>query len=267
MFLLLLLIIGLTGGINYGQISPGARQISLSHSDLASGTDAFFIFNNSAGIANIKEREAAIFYSPAPFGLKEMATGNLAYVEPFSFGSVALGGMYYGFNLYKEVKISAAVSYKFNNLSIGSTLNYHTVKIDRYGSDGSAYIDIGMILKLTEEINWGVSLQNVNRASFGKEKNQIPVIYLTGIAARITPGFSLYLAVGKELKYKPEIKVGFEYDIVEYLTIRSGFNNYPSSYSAGIGINYNKLSLDYSFFTHQDLGITHQAGLRIRFMK
>lgn len=55
------------------------------------------------------------------------------------------------------------------------------------------------------------------------------------------------------------------YDIVEYFSVRTGFSNEPSSFTAGIGINYTLFSLDYAVFTHPDLGLTHQAGIIISF--
>ena len=73
--------------------------------------------------------------------------------------------------------------------------------------------------------------------------------------------------IEKDINYKPSIQFGINYDIIEYLSLRSGFSNEPSRYSAGIGINYSIFSLDYAVFTHNDLGLTHQAGLIISFNK
>ena len=72
-------------------------------------------------------------------------------------------------------------------------------------------------------------------------------------------------AVEKDIKYKPSFQFGINYDIIEYLSLRIGFSNEPSKYSAGLGINYSMFSLDYAMFTHNDLGLTHQAGIIISF--
>ena len=45
------------------QITPGARQVSLSHSDIALSNDDFSIFKNPAGLAQINWREIGIYYS------------------------------------------------------------------------------------------------------------------------------------------------------------------------------------------------------------
>ena len=86
------------------QIEPGARQISLSHSDVALSNDVFSLFNNPSGLSQINWREVGVYYSPAPFGLSELANGYVSYLEPFEFGSIAIGGMTYGFDLYRDSK-------------------------------------------------------------------------------------------------------------------------------------------------------------------
>jgi hypothetical protein len=73
------------------------------------------------------------------------------------------------------------------------------------------------------------------------------------------------LGFEKDIRYNYSLQFGIEYNLIEYISLRSGFSNEPSRYSAGIGINYSYFSLDYAFFTHTDLGLTHQVGLIISF--
>ena len=89
----------------FPQINPGARQIALSHSDVALSNDAFSIFNNPAGLA----------HSPSPFGMKELANGFGAYTEPTTFGTLSAGFMIYGFELYKETKMALGYGNKIAN--------------------------------------------------------------------------------------------------------------------------------------------------------
>ena len=98
------------------QFNPGAKQISLANSDVALANDVFTLFNNPSGIGQLNWREVGVYYSPAPFGLTELANGYAAYHEPFSFGSMAIGGMTYGFDLYRESKIILGYSYNNENI-------------------------------------------------------------------------------------------------------------------------------------------------------
>jgi hypothetical protein len=57
----------------------------------------FHSLATQAGLAQLNWREVGVYYSPVPFGLTELSNGYAAYHEPFSFGSLAVGGMTYGF--------------------------------------------------------------------------------------------------------------------------------------------------------------------------
>lgn len=250
----------------YSQYNPGAKQISLSNSDVALSNDVFSIFNNPAGLAQMNWREVGVYYSPAPFGLSELANGFVAYHEPTSIGSFAIGGMSYGFDLYRESKFSLGYSYNYlNKFFAGVTINYQTVSIQNYGNDGALFFNIGGLAYVSNILRLGFSIQNINRASFGDDDDQIPMIFNTGLSYDVADELTLNFAVDKDIKYKASFQFGINYDIIEYLSLRTGFSNEPSKYSAGIGINYSMFSLDYAMYTHNDLGLTHQAGIIISF--
>ena len=253
---------------NIAQINPGARQISLANSDVALANDVFTLFNNPAGMAQLNWQEVGIYYSPAPFGLTELANGYVAYQQPFSFGSVGLGGMTYGYDLYRESKIILGYSFNYENIFfIGAALNYHSYSIQNYGSTGVFYFNLGALIYILDELRWGFSTSNINRATVADQDDQIPVILSTGFSFDILKNFSLNLALEKDIRYNPSILFGIDYDIIEYLALRIGSASNPSRFTAGIGINYSIVNLDYAFFTHPDLGLTHQVGIILSFGK
>jgi len=254
--------------IIYPQYSPGARQISLANSDVALANDVFSIFNNPAGLAQLNWREVGIYYSPAPFGLTELSNGYVAYNEPFDFGSISIGGMTYGFDLYRESKVVLGYSYNYENiLFAGLTINYHSYSIQNYGSTSALYINAGGLVYILDELRWGFFVNNLNRASVADIDDQIPMVFATGLSFDIIQNFSLNFALEKDIRFNPSVQFGIEYDIIEYLSLRAGTSNDPSRFTAGVGINYSIFSLDYAFFTHQDLGLTHQAGIILSFGK
>lgn len=250
----------------YSQYNPGAKQISLSNSDVALSDDVFSLFNNPAGLSQMNWRELGVYYSPAPFGLSELANGFVAYHEPTTIGSIAIGGMSYGFDLYRESRISLGYSYNYlNKFFAGITFNYNTVSIKNYGNDASLTINLGGLAYITNSLRFGFMIHNLNHSTFGEESNQIPMVFNAGLSCDIVDEMSLNIAIEKDVDYKPSIQFGINYDIIDNLSLRTGFSNEPSRYSAGIGINYSIFSLDYAMFTHNDLGLTHQAGLIISF--
>jgi hypothetical protein len=263
LYLLLLL-----NSLIYPQYSPGARQISMANSDVALANDVFSLFNNPAGLAQLNWREVGIYYSPAPFGLTELSNGYVAYNEPFSFGSISVGGMTYGFDLYRESKVVLGYSYNYENiLFAGVTVNYHSYSIQNYGSTSTLYLNAGGLVYILDELRWGFFVNNLNRASVADIDDQIPMLFSTGLSFDILKNFSLNFALEKDIRFNPSVQFGIEYDIIEYLSLRAGTSNDPSRFTAGVGINYSIFSLDYAFFTHQDLGLTHQAGIILSFGK
>ncbi|MCX6149358.1 MAG: hypothetical protein NTX22_02405 [Ignavibacteriales bacterium] len=248
------------------QINPGARQIALSNSDVAQSDDVFSNFSNPAGLSQMNWREIGIYYSPAPFGMKELANGYIAYIEPTDYGSFGLGAMTYGFDLYKQNKISLSYSNRFEEkFFAGITINYHTIAIKNYGSANSLSLNFGSMIYLISNLKWGFAFHNVTRATFGDEKNQIPTVLQTGFSYSPLDNATLNTAVEKESEFPLSIRFGLEYSPIKYFYLRSGFSTEPEKFSAGVGINYTFIQLDYAVFTHAELGLTHQAGIIINF--
>ncbi|MDT3696607.1 MAG: hypothetical protein ROY99_09460 [Ignavibacterium sp.] len=250
----------------YSQYNPGAKQISISNSDVALSNDVFSIFNNPAGLSQMNWREVGIFYSPAPFGLTELSNGFIAYHEPTSVGSFSLGGMTYGFDLFRETRIALGYSYNLTGkFFFGAAINYQTVSIKNYGNDGVLFLNLGGLAYVANDLRLGFYLHNINRASYSNSNNQIPVVIDAGLSYDVVEELNLNFSVNKDIKYKASFQFGIIYDIIEYISFRTGFSNEPSRFSAGIGINYLNYSFDYAMFSHNSLGFTHQAGIIVSF--
>jgi len=249
------------------QVNPGAKEISLSGSSASVSDDVFSLFNNPAGLSETIKREIGIYYSPAPFGFSEMANAFGAYSEPFDWGAAALGAMTYGFKLYKETKLSAGVSYKYSeNILFGSSINFHNVSIERYGSASAFYLNAGAIVYITSAMRTGFFIQNINNATFNNYKDQIPVIINTGLGYDFENA-SISVSAEKDIRYKFSLSAGIAYFLTDNFTLRGGFGNEPNRYSGGLGIKYSFISFDYAVFHHPELGLTHQFGIILDFNK
>jgi hypothetical protein len=250
---------------SFGQINPGARQIALSHSDISFSEEVFSLFNNPAGLGYVLNREIGLFYSPAPFGVKELSSGFGAYVEPTSIGSFGCGFMIYGFDLYKETKIAFGYAKKITNtFSIGVTGIYRNISIKSYGSEGNLSINIGSRLLLSEIISLGAAIENVTYSSVGNEENQLPVVFNSGFGIKVSNDFKTFLAIRKELNYKLSLRIGTEYNIFEFLQLRIGTSTEPNTYSGGFGLKFNFLTAEYAVSSHPELDLTHQFGIVIQ---
>lgn len=250
----------------FGQIHPGAKQIALSHSDIALASDAYALFNNPAGLAQQNWSEISIYYSPSPFGINKLANGSAVYHKPTKFGSIAIAYTNYGFELYKEnVFLVSYSKMLFKDFFLGVTLSYRNISIKNYGSDNTITYLIGGLTYLTDQLRIGFVIDNITRASFGNEDNQIPITFNFGMSYNLISELSINAALQKEIDMNSSIRIGIDYQIIKYLNLRIGAMNEPSSFSAGVGINYSIFEIDYALFNHQDLGFTHQIGVTLQF--
>jgi hypothetical protein len=252
--------------IYFAQENPGAKQISLSHSDVALTADPFSIFNNPAGLSEVKSNLVGFYYSPSPFGLSELANGFGAFSKNTNLGVFSLGFMKYGFELYKETKIALGYANNFaEEFLYGLVINYKNISIKNYGSKGFVFFNAGGIAKLSNEINIGFSLENFSRTTVNDEANQIPVVFWFGMSFKIISDLTLFAAVQKEINFDPSLRFGAEYSLIDFLQIRFGTSREPDTFSGGVGITYLPFQFDYAVSSHPDLGFSHQFGLSASF--
>lgn len=250
----------------FSQNNPGARHVSLAFSDISSCGDPFALFNNPSELSKINKREIGLYYSPAPFGVKELSSAYGSYVEPTSYGSLSGGFMIYGFELYKETQVVIGYGRTINNnFSVGITSVYKNISIKNYGNKGFLIFNLGATAEITKNINIGFVLENVTRTSIENEANQIPVVFSLGSSVKVIEELKLFAALNKELNFTPSVRFGAEYKLLNFLLLRLGAANEPQLFAGGLGIIYNFVQVDYAFTSHPDLGLTHQFGLIIRF--
>lgn len=262
---IILLFVLLTFTESFCQIIPGTRQVALSHSDLAFSEEPFSLFNNPAGVTNVKGRLIGLFYSPAPFGESALSTGSGSYVEPTSFGTFSGGFSIYGFDLYKETKIGLSYSRKIvDKFSLGITSFYQHISIKNYGSKGYLSFNLGGIAEITKPFRLGFLLENLTRTKVADEENSIPVVFSGGIGYKAIEDLSVYMAVRKELNYNASVRMGVEYLLTKFLQLRIGASNEPNIYSGGFSIIYDIFQIEYAISSHPDLDLSHQFGVVIR---
>lgn len=243
----------------FAQQNPGAKSISLANADVALCNDAFSLFTNPSGLAQMNWIEGGIFYSPSPFGVKELSNTFFAASIPTEYGSLGFGVTTYGFELYKENKFVLAYSNRYaKNFFYGVSLSLNHLSIKNYGKDNAFTFSLGALYYISPDLRFAFAADNLNKASWGKEKNQIPTAYRSGISYDVLQNVSLNVAVESEVGFNPSLQCGINYDINEYFSLRSGFSNEPTKYSAGFGVQYSQFEIDYAIFTHQELGLTHQ---------
>lgn len=244
----------------------GARPLGMAGAFVALSDNVWAPFFNPAGLRLMNWREVAVFYSPQPFGLKELAHGSISYVEPTSIGAFGFSARTYGFELYREVTATVSYANAYRNvLFYGANISYYHLSISNYGSDGTIGIDIGILAYITDYLRWGFCAINMNMPTIGQAKEKLPQVYTTGLSFNPLSELVMNLDVQKDVKYPASVRFGVEYEIFDMLALRTGVANNPSKFSAGLGVRYSIIEFDYALYTHQELGLTHQISVGISF--
>jgi hypothetical protein len=170
---------------------------------------------------------------------------------------------------------SAAAPLFIEGFSAGSTVKFLRESLGDASSNGAA-IDLGVVYQGNVERSWnlGASLQNVGFASkFADAAVKLPITLRVGASGQ---PFSQWLFSTDFVKRNDtggEINVGAEVTPKRFFSMRVGYRyalTNPdlgglSNFSAGIGLRFNRTSLDYAFVPLGDLGLTHRVSLNFRF--
>lgn len=248
----------------FEHLVQGSNSIAMGGATVATLSNPWAAFSNPGGLATMDGRVLSLFYSPQPFGLKELAHGSFSFVEPTTIGTFAASGSRYGFELYREVDISVSFGRMINDMfSAGASVHYYHLSIERYGSAQSVGVDVGLHARFTEQILWGFSAFNVNAPTIGSAKEKLPQVFSTGVAYSPIPEVTLAADLEKDIRYPVELHAGVQYQFLDLLAARVGTTADPSILSAGFGIHISLVQLDYAFAGHEDLGPTHQVSLSL----
>ncbi len=244
----------------------GTRPASMAYAATALRSNEWGLYYNPALLASL-ERSGAVYYSPAPFGLTELATGGGVFSEKFSFGTIGLGIQTAGFNLYRETTVSIAFGGTMDRgFYYGVTINYNNLRIERYGSAGAIGLDAGVAVDLTEHLTLGAFASNVNQPKFGRTiEERLPLVYSIGLSYTVASDLLIVADYQKDIRHEQNIRFGLEYLPAETVAVRVGSGTEPSLFTAGLGVTYAGFGFDYAYLHHPDLSGTHMISVVYRF--
>lgn len=245
----------------FEDLGVGANALAMGNAfiGLANTSDAVFI--NPAGLSLSPNLEFSTFYS-RPFGLKELSysTFSCKFSTPYVYP--AIGIQTFGYNIYREnsFNISLARHYE-NKIFYGMTFRYMHLAIKNYGSTGTMGVDLGIIIRASTQFSLGFVAKNVNRPTIGRHKESIPQIYATGILVKPFPALRVTFDIYKDIRFPVEPRMGIEYRLFNNLFLRAGSSWEPAHFSAGFGLGLKMFNLNYAFYSHLALNLTHQLSI------
>lgn len=241
-----------------------ARIRALGGAFVGLADDVWAISLNPAGGASLDIPAISTSYLPQRFGLTELRELMFAAIYPAKIGTFGVAGRQFGFELYREFTASVSYARSAAILNFGVTINYHSVKIQNYGSAGTFSGDVGLLLPVLKVLNVGIAAKNINAANVGESEERLPQIFIAGLSYSPISTLTLVFDYQKELRFPISIRSGIEYWVIPEIAVRGGFSDEPASYSAGLGVRYSFVELAYAFSTHSVLGLTHQGTVTLR---
>jgi hypothetical protein len=272
LFVLLFIVEGNAQNQALGGRSAGLAGTSVTLADIWS------THNNQAALAEF-EHIAAGFYYENRFAVNELSLKSGAFVLPVKNGAFGVDISYFGYSQYNEQKIGLAYGRKLGkHFSAGLQMDYQSVSIgENYGSTGFITFELGLYSKITDDFVIGAHVYNPFSAKLSNElEEKTPAIFKLGMAYSFSDELTLSIETEKNTNYKPLIRGGLEYDIIEMLSIRIGYSTIPSTvssekfnissmYSFGFGLNLKALKINFASSIHQTLGWSPQVSLSYNF--
>ncbi len=224
------------------------------------------IWSNPSLAAGLTHLVVSLNYAPRLFELEELSRASAVIVAPTSVGAFAVSGSRFGFELYREIILTGTYSASLGpGCLIGLNLNWYSLSIQNYGSATCLGADVGLLVTLREGLHWGFAAQNVNGPTVGADKEKIPQVYSTGLSYQPIDESTIGVDLVKDVHYPTEVRLGFEYSLLDLVDVRVGTSSDPSTYGAGIGVRTAGFEFDYAFRVHPDLGTTHQLSFSVSF--
>ncbi len=263
---------------------PGARNTAMGGTGVAIANDVWSAYYNPAGLSRVEQPEVGTSYLRL-FNVSFLRNffGASVYPLPGKYGAASLSFEYFGVNYEDETlsgEYTLSLSHGFylmndihSSLAFGYSLKaYHwtlgqSLEWGDLGSASTFGLDVGLQASVYGRTYLGVYFLNINTPQIGEyTKHDLPQRVVVGMA------YQPYDGVTTSLDFNHTIGVngmqlwgGAEFNVFNNLFLRFGGTTNPNRFSAGLGLQFAQLKLDYALLTHSELGETHQVGFSVAF--
>ena len=195
------------------------------------------------------------------FGIEELGTRSAGITIPA--GKASLGAIYshFGYTDFKRDMTGLACGIKLSNkIYAGVQIDYFSERASgEYEHNQSVTCETGLLIIPAENIRIGIHLFNPVPNSL--RKTFLPTTLRVGAGTDLNnllfAGIEAEMSSGSTLI----IRTGFEYEAAKKFWIRGGFSTNNTSFSFGLGYLSKIARIDFSFVTHEKLGLTSSVSL------
>lgn len=261
---------------------PAALAVGGAYTAAATGADAPHW--NPAGLAYGEGSEGRfVYHQPWGFAfLSHMSASGFSQL-PKKAGGIAAGVqtlgtrdgghtmssetevyLAHGILLQQDIHTSLAFGYtvKFISWSLGQSVGYEDSPSMDLGSASTFGLDVGATAQLWDRFRLGGSFKNANHPQMGAGvKRDLPRILSAGVSYFPYYGVRTTFDVERIISGETQFKGGVNATVVKPLDLRFGINTNPNSFTAGFGLHWRELTIDYAFLYHPVLNPSHLIGI------
>ena len=249
-----------------GWLPIGARSNSMANAVVAD-VDTWSYFHNAGALGYQKNVSVGVSYENR-YLLKELQTQALVYVQPLKTGVLSVGVQSFGYKTYRTNRFGVGYALKLHEkIAMGVQLNYQDVWVQNYDYVGTLTAEFGLLAKITNKLNLGFSVMNLNRAHISRlPDDRFGTFFRLGLRYEISKLVAINLEVEKEIRSKIRPRLGVDYQLVKRFFLRVGAAYNPPEIAFGIGYQFPiGLKLDAGSAWRQHLGWSPHIGLTFDF--
>lgn len=255
----------------FGQIAPVVpSSVSIANTSVAVQNE-WSAFQNTAALAHIDKAEASMQFENR-FMLKELSTRSIQGAIHTKYANVGLSYSYHGYSLYNEMIGGIGLARNFDDkFSMGVQFNYYTAYFSaaeesRYR--GTVLAQFGISSRIFPKLIVGFHTFNPfqNNIKTENTEKRLPSIFSIGTNYEFADNLVWLTQIDKEVSSNFRFASGFEYAMIEQLTVKLGA--YGQDYlvpAIGFGLHLKGFHFNLNTELHPQLGLNTLANLKYRF--
>lgn len=248
-------------------LPTGSRATGMGNA-FVSQFDVFSAYHNQAGLARLERTSIAFFYENR-FFVKELSTRAALLTFHTGSGNFAIQYNSFGPPLWREGNGSIGYGRHLGKkLAAGVQLNYFSTRLPELNRAISTMsFELGAIYQLNERTYLGAHLANpyAPKLTTLVYDETIPWRFSIGGHTQFAPEFLLSYEIETVQGFWPMLQIGAQWEAVENLYVRGGFNTGPARFFAGFGYETSFFTLESAFQYHQYMGYTPSVSMIFSF--
>lgn len=245
----------------------GSRSAGLAHTSVCLD-DVWSYFHNPGAAASIKTITAGAYYETR-FLTKELQTQAIAIAIPLKKGVLTSGAQFFGYEQYRNTRAGLGYALALSEIfQLGIQGNLQALKLgNNYGSTISGTMEAGLLVKLNEKWQIGLSVLNFSRQKINPLNDRFATVLRGGFIYKASKKVNILGEVEKQVITPVSFKGAIEYTPIDQLFLRIGAHSGPMEFAFGIGYKNKGFTIDLHSQYHPVLGWSPGFGINYQLQK